>query len=118
MTKKEYLSALDAVQVEKDKVEQLERQYGFSFPEIVKKVISSAVETIFFDDEGRILSFDEMVDAEADLHVSFSKLGLFPLADTGDNDFIVYHAADGSYSLFNIVDECAFRKRDSLDAIL
>ena len=105
-------------QVERGKVEQLERQYGFPFPEIVAKVISRAAESIFFDDDGTILSFDEMVDAEADLHVSFSKLGLFSRADTGENDFIVYHAEDGSYSLFNIVDECAFRKRDSLDAML
>ena len=118
MTKQEYLESLDAVQVDKAKVDQLEEQYGCSFPEVVAKVISSAPETIFFDDEGRILSFDEMTDAEKDLHIAFSKLGLLPLADCGENDFIVYHVQDGVYSFFNIVDECAFRKRDSLEEIL
>ena len=43
---------------------------------------------------------------------------MIPLADCGENDFIVYHFTDGSWSKFNIIDETEFKKRNALDEIL
>ena len=118
MTKRDYLSHLETVAIDKAKVSQLEKKYDCIFPQRIAKIISSASETIFFDDDGRILSFNEMIDAENDLHTEFVKLGLLPLVDCGENDFIVFHVKDDAYSVFNIIEACDFRRKDSLEALL
>ena len=118
MIKKDYLSHLDTVVIDKAMVSQLEKKYDCVFPERIAQVISRATDTIFFEDDSRMLSFSEMLDAEKDLHTEFVKLGLLPLADCGENDFIVFHVKDGTYSVFNIIEECDFKRKDSLEALL
>jgi hypothetical protein len=118
MTKSEYLTLLDQQDIDLTMVETLENQYGCEFPSIVARVISSAKESVFFDDDGRILSFEEMVDANTDLHVDFTGQGLLPIADWGENNFVVFHTRDKRFSLFNIVDECSFREKEKLADIL
>ena len=111
MTRSEFLSALEAQAVDISLVGKVEKKYGTQFPETVRRLLSAAAETIFFDDDLRLLSVDEIMDAETDLHVAFVDKKLLPLADCGDNDFIVYQIGAGGFSRFNIVDECAFMQR-------
>ena len=118
MTKKEYIEQLSTKQIDEKKVEQIRSIYEPKLSETVKKIISNADESIFFDDEYRMLSYQEIVDAQADLHVDFKKKGLIPVADCGENDFIVYHMADNSWSKFNIIDETVFKKRNLLEELL
>ena len=110
MTKKEYLEQLSKKEIESKKVAKVQEIYGMEFPEIVNKIISNSNESIFFDDDCRMLSFDEIVDAEKDLHVDFKGKGIIPLVDCGENDFVVYHFKDGIWSKFNIIDKTIFKK--------
>lgn len=43
------------------------------------------------DDGVRILAFKEILNAKEELHVDFKADGIIPVADCGENDFIVYH---------------------------
>lgn len=44
----------------------------------------------------RVLSASEIIQAEEDLHVNFIEKQFLPVADCGDNNFVVYHFADNS----------------------
>lgn len=118
MTRSEYISALEGLKIDSSKVSKLEKNYETSFSDVVKKIISNADETIFFDEAFRVLSFDEVEDAEKDLHVDFKNKGIIPLLDCGENDFIVYHFKDDIWSKFNIIDETVFKKKKSLAELL
>ena len=48
----------------------------------------------------------------------FDAKKILPLIDCGDNDFIVFHIGTNKWSRFNIVDECIFKERDSLEDVL
>lgn len=43
---------------------------------------------------------------------------MIPVIDCGENDFIVYHTAEGNWSKFNIIEECVFKKRATLGELL
>ncbi len=118
MTNKEYLKQISQKEVDSDKVKRVASIYGNDMPEMLQKIISNSEETIFLDDGIRILSFGEIVDAENDLHVEFSAKGMIPMADCGDNDFIVYHRDEKIWSKFNIIDETVFKKKNELDELL
>lgn len=118
MTKKEYVAQLPAKKTDEKKVSKVQDIYGTEIPDIVKKIISNNDESIFFDDDYRILSYQEVVDAETDLHVDFKAKGVIPLADCGENDFIVYHFNDGIWSKFNIIDETVFKKKNTIEELL
>ena len=118
MTGKEYLSSLANVTYDKDKIDVIESLYTKDLTEIILKMISNADEPIFLDDDSRILSYSEIVDAEKDLHVKFKEKGIIPLVDCGDNDFIVYQFNNRKFSKFNIVDETIFKEKQSIEEIL
>lgn len=118
MTKKEYVESLTKMNIDSSKVAKIEKLYGVSFPNIVKKIISNADKTIFFDDDYRVISLNELEEAEKDLHIEFRKKGIIPLVDCGENDFIVYHFNDDFWSKFNIIDETVFKKKNSIDELL
>lgn len=118
MTREEYVKSLKGLKIEPSKVEKIEKKYGTSLSDIVKKIISNSDETVFFDDAYRILSISEIEDAENDLHINFKQKGIIPIADCGENDFIVYHFNDDFWSKFNIIDETVFKKKNSLEDLL
>ncbi len=118
MTKQEYLEQISEKKADTAKVKKMEDIYGAALPGLVRKIVSNNDETIFFDDGVRILSFDEIVDAESDLHVDFKAKGIIPIADCGENDFIVYHLNDSIWSKFNIIDETIFKKKNELSDLL
>lgn len=118
MTGKEYLSSLAGTELDKEKTDKVASIYADDLPEIILKIVSNAQESIFLDDGGRVLSYDEIADAEKDLHIAFKERGIIPLVDCGENDFIVYHFEDGIWSKLNIVDETVFKKKNSLEEFL
>mgnify|MGYP001034079650 FL=1 len=118
MTGREYLNNLMNMKTDKEKMERIASAFSADLPEMIIKLISNAGEPVFLDDGSRILSYDEIVDAEKDLHVAFKKMGILPLVDCGENDFIVYHFVDKSFSKFNIVDETVFKRGSSFEEIL
>ncbi len=118
MKRQEYLISLSETTIIESKISIIEGKYGVQFPEFVRRIISCAGETIFFDDEWRTLSFDEIMDAEMDLHVQFVKKGILPIIDCGENDFVVYDIKKRTFSLYNIIDDCVFHEKEKLEELL
>ena len=118
MTNNEYLKMVQQSELDEDKVRKITDIYSDKLPEIVKKIISCSESGGFLDDELRILSYAEVVNAENDLHVPFKELGIVPLFDSGDNDFIVFDYTNNIWAKFNIVDKILFKKRHSLEELL
>ncbi len=118
MNRADYIKETEEFKIDPKKVDIIEKIYQMTLPDIIKKIISNAEESIFFDDDYRILSFDEIKDAADDLHVDFKAKGIIPIADCGENDFIVFHAANNTWSMFNIIDEAIFKTRNSLKDFL
>ena len=106
MTKTEFLLSLEIQEIDFNLVRKIEHKYGFEIPEIAQKIISASTESIFFEKNWRTLSVEEILDASADLHVDFEGQKILPVIDTGENDFIVYHANNDAWSKFNIIEEC------------
>lgn len=117
MTAKEYLESITKKEIDLGKVEKIQNIYNKVLPEEVQKIVSNAEKSIFLDDV-RILSYKEILNAEHDLHVDFKMKRMIPLADCGDNDFVVYHFDTHDWSKFNIIDELTFKKRKTLAEVL
>ncbi len=118
MDKKAYFDHLTKVKIDNKNVNKIQNLYGVKLPDIIKRLLSSNKSTIFFEDGTRILALVEILDAEKDLHIEFKNKGLIPLADCGDNDFIVYDFKKNKYSIFNIIDEVSFKQRSALKELL
>lgn len=118
MDKKEYFQHLAKAEINHEKVQRVYSVYKMDLPETVRKIVSNSDETVFFDNDIRILSMEEIMNADRDLHVNFVERGMIPIADCGENDFIVYHSADRMWSKFNIIDEIAFRKKNSVEELI
>lgn len=118
MTQKRYLECVSQKKIEEKKVLDIQKVYGAELPDLIKKIISNSDEPVFFDDGVRILSFKEILNAEKDLHVDFQSKGIIPIADCGENDFIVYHFKEAFWSKFNIIDEISFKKVKGVGELL
>lgn len=118
MVRKEYIDFISAKKTNEKRIKKINDIYETSFPEVVNLIISNSDETIFFDDGYRVMGFNEIAEAEQDLHVDFKNKKIIPLFDCGENDFIVYNFEDDLWSKFNIVDETIFKKRDTLKELL
>ena len=118
MTKQQYIERISELVTDDNKVERVEKVYGTQIPNVLKGIISNCDEPVFFDDDYRILSLDEIVDAENDLHVDFKIKGIIPIVDCGENDFIVYLYNENIWAMFNIIDEIVYNKKESLDELL
>ena len=87
-------------------------------PELIQRIVSNNDSPLFFEGNVRILSLTEILHASSDLHVDFISQGILPLADRGDNDFVVYLFREKKWSLFNITDELLFKQRGHLEELL
>lgn len=117
MENKKYLESLKDYEIDKEAVEKVGTIYGMKCPVVVSSIITSSTKAIFLDNS-RVLTYNEIVHADTEYDVDFIKQGLLPLFDCGDNNFIVYHFKEQNWSLYNIVDNCSFKKRDSLEELL
>lgn len=117
MNKHEFLSSIADIKVNTKKISVVEATYEGKFDDIVNRIISACDKTLFIDDI-RLLTYNEILDAEEDLRINFIQLQLIPIFDCGDNDFIVYHISKNHWSLFNIVDECCFKEKKTLEELL
>lgn len=117
MNKQEFLKSLEDIKLNAKRISVVEETYEGKFADIVNKIISTCDKTLFIDST-RLLTYNEILDAEEDLGVNFIQLQLLPLFDCGDNDFIVYHISKKCWSLFNIIDECVFKETNTLEELL
>lgn len=118
MTIDEYLNDIEKNGVNEEKVNIIKTTYKKELPECIQRLVSNNDETIFLDDGNRILSFNEIVEAEIDLHIDFIKKDIIPLVDCGENDFVIYNFAEKKWSKFNVIDGIAFKKANNLKDLL
>ena len=120
MNLKDTISTLSNVQIDDVFVAQLDKMYGVSLPDEVRKIVSISTETVFYDDFSllRGLSHAEILSASSDMSVDFIGKHLLPLFDVGDNDYIVFATAEKTWYRFNIVDEVEFDKAENLSVYL
>ena len=71
---------------------------------------------LFFDNEDfyRLLSFDEIINANDEFGLSLTSLNLLPLIDCGENDFICYNYKTNNWCKFNVTDEVRFSEKASI----
>ena len=115
MTGNEYINVLSTVTIENIKFANISTLYNCKLPDIIYKIISYTDNCIFLDNGYRVLSYNEIVNATADLHVDFVNRCILPVIDCCDNDYLVFHTDTNQWSLFNIIDECAFKYRDTFE---
>ncbi len=115
MTFKEYMSSIAGNNIDTAYMESLKSKYCDNLPEAILEIFSNAENTVFLKNSRRVLSYDEVMNASEELHVGFKEMGLIPIVDCGENNFIVYQFKEHSYAMFNITDETLFMIKSSLD---
>ena len=116
MNRNDYFRDLPNQRIDEWKVKQIEELYECTVSDEVKIMISNCDETIFFDDDDcRVLSFDEILEAPESLCELFAENKMIPLFDCMDNDFIVYKADTHMWLKFNTEDEIDFDEAESLE---
>jgi len=115
----ELLSGLKKGNVVNTSFTSIETKYGVIFPIEIRKIISFCQEGIFLEGSPfcRLLSNDEILNADEYLHVDFASLGIIPIFDTGDNDFVVFDYKNNKWMKFNIVDESKWGKKDTIEEL-
>ena len=114
------MQCIDKTAILPDKVLKICNTYKKSVPLFVQKLISMSETEMFLDGEKfcRFMAFDEIICAREELHVDFSRYGIIPFFDTGDNDFIVYDCENNIWKIFNIVDKISFLEKNTLNEFL
>ena len=118
MNGKEYLDELERVKEDVEMIEKVENTYKVSLPKELRKIVSNANETVFLDGEKRILSIDEIQNADEELHVGFIDKSLLPIADFCENNFLVFQISKNKWAKYNIIDNTIFKERDTIDELL
>lgn len=99
-----------------DKIDKIKALYSVELPSQVESVVSALDETLFFENDSfvRLLSLQEVLEAETDMNVELVYNGILPLFDLGDNDYLSFDFTKGMWCKFNIVDELGFSYKSSL----
>lgn len=120
MSINDFIIAIDSVKINPNVDNILYNIYSIQLPEIIKKIFSVSQESIFFSglDFCRLLSLEEVQNAEKQLHINFIEKKIIPIFDTGDNNFIVFNIKDSSWAKFNIVDEILYFSNRTFKDIL
>lgn len=117
MTGTEYLQEISRCSIDKTAVKKTEAVYR-SIPDVVKQIVSFSKECVFLNSGIRMLSLSEILEADLDLHVPFAAARVIPVADCGENTFIVYVGKERVWAKFHIIDECMFKRKKSLGELI
>jgi len=117
MTNKEYMIQVKDFEINREKAAEVEKVYHTEFPLLVQAIISNVSQSVFLED-CRVLAYSEIINAKEDLKVDFTAKKMIPLFDCGENDFIVYHFDTKKWSMYNIIDNCSFKERETPDELL
>ena len=96
----------------------IEKLYQTRLPELVKKLISHADQTGFFEAERRALSYSEILDPVEYLGCDFISLNLIPIIDAYDNTYIVFDPEKNTWAEYNISDQILFNECKSFEDML
>lgn len=98
---------------------EIEEKYATLLPMEVKMLIKEYEGQFIRVGDGehyRVLERDEMLDTERHLGLDCVKMGMVPLIDCKDNQFLVYNAGKHVFEMINIVDGMPFNRYPTLVA--
>lgn len=102
-----------------DLAQKLALAYGREIPALVLSLCSTEPGGAFLEGSFcRKMDVDEIRESKDFWQVDFPAIGLLPIFDCGDNDFIAYRFSDGKWVKFNIVDEICFRESDDWKTLI
>ena len=113
------LTKLLSTPINPKQIEMVEKKFApFTIAnDEAKSLISALAERPVFaegDTFFRVLSLSELLDADVDMNVAFSQIGIIPCIDCGDNDFISYDATNGSWCRYNIAEEFKYSSKPTI----
>lgn len=116
---KQFLTKVLAEKVKTENLKIIEKKFApLKITADEAKYLISAIqsEPIFFEDEMfyRLLSIQEILDADVYMNVPFKKIGILPCIDCWDNDFISYDFRSYTWCKYNIVEEVKFASKNSI----
>ena len=117
MRGKKFLKMIRAATVDKSVVAKIEKTYGPIESDEVRGILSLASKRMAVGDL-RLLSTAEIASFEDIANIDLSSMDLLPVFDAFDNDFVVYKLKEGTWSMFNIVDQVEFNEAESLEEYL
>lgn len=62
----------------------------------------------------RFLSIDEILNPAENFGTDYSEIGIIPLIDTFNNDFLVYNVNERMFQMYNISEDIDFEDFDSI----
>ena len=99
-------------------IEKIKKANNFNFNNFELERVLSHLNTtpMFFSDENfyRLVSINEILDAQKTLGVNIKTLKLIPIIDCGDNDFICFNINNNCWCKFNIAEEFCFFNKNSI----
>lgn len=118
MTVEEYIACVKKCEIDTARQKILSKKYGKDISGIVMNMISYAKNSIFIDEERRVLSFDEIIEFDLNYDFTVEEYGIIPVVDCFDNDFIVYLINEDKWAKFNTSDKCIFKKRSTFEELV
>ena len=111
MTVSEYISALTNVKISDADGHDLKKKYGRDIPKIILQIAS-------YDEKAVFLSYKEILNFKKDMKLDGSSSNMVPIADKGENDFVVYDMKSKKWMIFNVNDSTVFRKAGTFVTLL
>ena len=115
MSKTEFVKAIEACNINEDRVKAIEKIYMAKLNPLVKKIVSYADHADFFDDERRALSYMEIFNPSRNIGFDFVKQRLIPFVDRYDNSYAVFNIATGGWGCFNTIDGLLYEEFESME---
>lgn len=118
MNKSEYISAVEKCSVISQKVEQVEAVYQTKVTDFLAKAISYADNSVFIEEEKRVLAYSEIIQLDKDYDNAFTTNGLIPLIDCYDGVFIVFVVSECMWAKYSTSDMSIFKKRSTMSEVI
>jgi len=118
MNKSEYISTVENYDINHQKVEQIEAIYKTKVSGFLAKAISFADNSIFIEDEKRVLAFSEIIQLDKDYENTFTTNGLIPIIDCYDGVFIVFIVSESMWAKYSTSDMSIFKKRPIISELI
>lgn len=95
----------------------MNNKFSYIKNEEVQKILKYVKnEPIFFGDNMRLLSEEEIINYKRELGLEIDNI--LPLIDLNDNNFLIYKLDENTFEKLNIVDGTFFCKIDSIENYL
>lgn len=118
MTVEEYLSSVKKCEIDETRKILFTKKFKKDINSFAMKMISYAKESVFVNEERRVLAYDEIVDFDLEYDFELEEYGIIPLIDCYDNDYIVYLVNEDKWAKFNTSDKCIFKKKNTVEELI